>query len=33
VTSYMRADSRWLGDPVQEPRFPLLWGREHTGRT
>jgi phytanoyl-CoA hydroxylase len=29
VTSYMRADSRWLGDPAQEPRFPLLRGREH----
>jgi ectoine hydroxylase-related dioxygenase (phytanoyl-CoA dioxygenase family) len=24
ATSYMRADSRWLGDPANQPVFPLL---------
>jgi phytanoyl-CoA hydroxylase len=31
VTSYMRADSRWVGDPEKKPVFPLLRGREHEG--
>jgi phytanoyl-CoA hydroxylase len=31
VTSYMRADSRWRGDPEKKPEFPLLRGRAHAG--
>jgi ectoine hydroxylase-related dioxygenase (phytanoyl-CoA dioxygenase family) len=31
VTSYMRADSKWRGDPEKKPQFPLLRGREHEG--
>ena len=31
VTSYMRADSRFLGDPARKPVFPLLRGREYPG--
>jgi ectoine hydroxylase-related dioxygenase (phytanoyl-CoA dioxygenase family) len=31
VTSYMRADSTWRGDPQKKPHFPLLRGREHEG--
>jgi ectoine hydroxylase-related dioxygenase (phytanoyl-CoA dioxygenase family) len=31
VLSYMRADSRWLGDPDRKPHFPLLQGREYPG--
>jgi len=31
VTSYMRADSRWRGDPAKKPEFPLVRGREHPG--
>jgi ectoine hydroxylase-related dioxygenase (phytanoyl-CoA dioxygenase family) len=31
VTSYMRADSTWVGDPANKPSFRLLRGREHPG--
>jgi ectoine hydroxylase-related dioxygenase (phytanoyl-CoA dioxygenase family) len=31
VTSYMRADSTWAGDPAKKPNFVLLRGREHPG--
>ena len=31
VTSYMRADSTWVGDPAKKPQFPLLRGREYAG--
>ena len=31
VTSYMRADTRWVGDPETKPPFPLLRGRASPG--
>jgi ectoine hydroxylase-related dioxygenase (phytanoyl-CoA dioxygenase family) len=31
AVTYMRADSRWRGDPAQQPAYPLLRGREHPG--
>jgi ectoine hydroxylase-related dioxygenase (phytanoyl-CoA dioxygenase family) len=31
VTSYMRADTKWVGDPEKNPQFPLLRGREYPG--
>ncbi|MCZ6679321.1 MAG: phytanoyl-CoA dioxygenase family protein [Candidatus Poribacteria bacterium] len=31
VTSYMRADSKFIGDADQKPDFPLLRGREYPG--
>ena len=31
ATSYMRADSKWLGDPEKKPKWPLLRGREYEG--
>ncbi len=31
VTSYMRADSRWIGDPLEKPDFHHLRGREYSG--
>ncbi len=31
VTSYMRADSRWVGDQNKKPHFHLLRGREYPG--
>lgn len=29
--TYIRADSRWIGDPAQKPTYRLLRGREHEG--
>ena len=31
VTSYMRADSKWIGDSDKKPEFPLIRGREYAG--
>ena len=31
VTSYMRSDSKWLGNPKYKPNFPLLRGRQYPG--
>jgi phytanoyl-CoA hydroxylase len=31
VTSYMRADTKWVANPARKPTFPLLRGREHPG--
>lgn len=29
ITSYMSADSKWTGDPLDKPEFPLLRGQEY----
>ncbi len=29
--TYMRADSKWVGDPASKPHFRLLRGQEHEG--
>jgi ectoine hydroxylase-related dioxygenase (phytanoyl-CoA dioxygenase family) len=31
VLSFVRADSKWVGDPARKPTFPLLQGREFPG--
>lgn len=31
VTTYMRADSKWVGEPDKKVHFPLLRGREYPG--
>jgi ectoine hydroxylase-related dioxygenase (phytanoyl-CoA dioxygenase family) len=32
VTSYMRADSEWVGPPENKKTYPLVRGKEHEGR-